>query len=94
MKARLLFFLYQESLYSVLSFLFIRNLRMISYLIVLISCLLSISAFSYDEETKEEFLLSTPEQIATLSSEPNYLVGGLISPQTPYRGCWHDRNRG
>lgn len=52
---------------------------MIRYLIVLACCLLTTPAFS-DEEAKEEFFLSNPEQVATLSSEPSYLVGGLISP--------------
>jgi len=52
---------------------------MIRYLIALFCCLLTTPAFS-DEEAKEEFFLSTPEQVATLSSEPSYLVGGLISP--------------
>lgn len=52
---------------------------MIRYLIALACCLLTTSAFS-DEEAKEEFFLSTPEQVAALSIEPSYLVGGLISP--------------
>ncbi len=49
------------------------------YLIALACCFLATYAFS-DEEAKEEFFLSTPEQVASLSSEPSYLVGGLISP--------------
>lgn len=53
---------------------------MIRYLIALACCLLAIPAFGYDEEAKEEFFLSTPEQISSLSSEPSYLIGGLISP--------------
>jgi len=52
---------------------------MIRYLIALACCLLTAPAFS-DEEAKEEFFLSTPEQVATLTSELTYLVGGLISP--------------
>ena len=54
---------------------------MICYLIALACWLLTTPAFS-DEEAKEEFFLSTPEQAATLSSEPSYLVGGLISPMS------------
>ncbi len=54
---------------------------MIRYLIALACCFLTTPAFS-DEEAKEEFFLSTPEQVATLSSEPSYLVGGLISPMS------------
>ncbi len=50
------------------------------FLITLACCLLITPVFSNDEEAKEEFFLSTPEQVATLSSEPSNLVGGLISP--------------
>jgi hypothetical protein len=42
-------------------------------------CLLTTPAFSYDEEAHEEFFPSTPEQLASLSSEPSYLIGGIIS---------------
>ncbi len=54
--------------------------EMIRILMILICTLFAVPAFSYNEEAKEEFFLSTPEQIATLSSEPSYLIGGLISP--------------
>lgn len=53
---------------------------MIRVLITLICCLFAAPAFSYDEEAKEEIFLSTPEQVATLSSEPGFLVGGIVSP--------------
>jgi len=53
---------------------------MIRILMILICTLFAVPAFSYDEEAKEEFFLSTPEQVATLSSEPSYLIGGLVSP--------------
>ncbi len=54
---------------------------MVHYLIALACCLLTASVFSSDKEVPQEGLfLSTPEQIATLMSESNYLVGGLISP--------------
>src|ERR1700722_16996257 len=56
------------------------KVRMIHCLIALVCCLLTTPAFSYDEEAREEFFPSTPEQIASLSSEPRYLIGGLISP--------------
>jgi len=58
----------------------IEMIRYLRYLICLACCFLSIPVFSHDEEAKEKFFLSTPEQVATLSSEPRYLVGGLISP--------------
>jgi hypothetical protein len=50
------------------------------YLIALTCCLFATPIFSYDEEAQEEFFPSTPEQIASLSNEPSYLIGGLISP--------------
>lgn len=53
---------------------------MIRYLIALACCLFTTPAFSYDEEAYEESFPSTPEQIASLSSEPSYLIGGIISP--------------
>ncbi|NGX36927.1 MAG: tRNA(Glu)-specific nuclease WapA [Chlamydiae bacterium] len=53
---------------------------MIRALMTLICWLFAIPAFSYDEEAKEEFFLSTPEQVASLSSEPSYLVGSIVSP--------------
>lgn len=53
---------------------------MIRALMTLICCLFVVPAFSYDEEAKEEIFLSTPEQVATLSSEPGFLVGGIVSP--------------
>jgi len=51
--------------------------KMIRVLMILICSLFAVPAFSYDEEAKEEFFLSTPEQVATLSSEPSYLIEGL-----------------
>jgi hypothetical protein len=53
---------------------------MIRSLIALACSFFIAPVFSNNEEAKEEFFLSTPEQVATLSSEPSYLVGGLISP--------------
>ncbi|MEX0961298.1 MAG: RHS repeat-associated core domain-containing protein [Simkaniaceae bacterium] len=53
---------------------------MIRVIMTLICCLFMTPAFAYDEEAKEEFFLSTPEQVASLSSEPEFLIGGLISP--------------
>lgn len=50
------------------------------YLIALICYfLITFPAFATEEDL-EELLLSTPDQVATLASEPNYLVGGLINP--------------
>ncbi len=48
---------------------------MARFLITLAGCLLTTLAFSHEEAAKEEFFLSTPEQVAALSSEPNYLKG-------------------
>lgn len=54
---------------------------MIRYLTALAFSLLTASVFSNeDEKPREDLFLSTPEQVATLTSEPSYLVGGLISP--------------
>lgn len=54
---------------------------MMRYLTALACCLLTASVFSNEEEEpREDLFLSTPEQVATLTSEPSYLVGGLISP--------------
>jgi len=54
---------------------------MIRYLTVLACCLFTALVFSNEEEEPREGLfLSTPEQVATLTSEPSYLIGGLISP--------------
>ncbi len=53
---------------------------MIRAFMTLICCLFAVPAFSYDDEAKEELFLSTPEQVATLSSEPQFLVGGIVSP--------------
>jgi hypothetical protein len=50
-------------------------------LISLIFCLLTtIALFSEEETPLEDLFLSTPDQIATLTGEPSFLVGGLISP--------------
>jgi YD repeat-containing protein len=56
---------------------------MIRTVIILTCCLFIAPVFSntdIEAEAKEEFFPSTPEQVATLSSEPSYLIGGLISP--------------
>ena len=54
---------------------------MIRYLTALVCCLLTAAVFSNEEEEpQEDLFLSTPEQVATLTNEPSYLVGGLISP--------------
>lgn len=54
---------------------------MIRYLIALASFLFITPLFSDEEErSQEELFLSTPEQVATLTAESSYLVGGLISP--------------
>lgn len=52
---------------------------MIRFLIAL-SFLCIAPAFSEYIEAEEEFVLSSPDQIATLTAEPSYLIGGLISP--------------
>ncbi len=44
--------------------------------------LTSAIVFADDEEPVEDLFLSTPEQLASLTSEPAYLVGGVISPMS------------
>ncbi|MGC1879424.1 MAG: RHS repeat-associated core domain-containing protein [Rhabdochlamydiaceae bacterium] len=54
---------------------------MIRYIVILVCLIITtFPAFSTEEEMFEEFSISTPDQIATLSSAPDFLVGGLISP--------------
>ena len=53
---------------------------MIRLMMTLICCLFVTPVLSYDEEAKEEIFLSTPEQIGALSSEPGFLIGGIVSP--------------
>lgn len=53
---------------------------MMRYLILLAGLILATPVFAQNEEAREEFFPSTPDQVATLSSEPDYLIGGLVSP--------------
>lgn len=53
---------------------------MTRYLILLVLSILSLTQFAIAEEPKEVFLSSTAEEIAALNSEPDYLIGGLVSP--------------
>ncbi|MBS0622272.1 MAG: hypothetical protein JSR80_04880, partial [Verrucomicrobia bacterium] len=53
-------------------------MRAISYFGLLLSCLLPFAAHA--EEYEERSILSSPEQIATLNSEPDFLIGGVVSP--------------
>jgi RHS repeat-associated protein len=53
---------------------------MMRYLILLAGLVLTTPVFSRNEDAREEFFPSTPEQVAALSSEPDYLIGGLVSP--------------
>lgn len=50
------------------------------FIALLCFLLATASLFSEEDEPREDLFLSTPEQVASLSSEPSYLVGGLISP--------------
>jgi YD repeat-containing protein len=52
---------------------------MLHYLLSLLCCFLTISAFA-EEEPLEKLIPSTPDQLAALTSEPDYLIGGVISP--------------
>lgn len=52
----------------------------LKYLKSLFCCLLTISVFSNEQKPQDDLFLSTPEQVATLSCEPSYLVGGVINP--------------
>ena len=54
---------------------------MTRYLIGLLCFLLTIAGFAA-EKTEQGLILSTPEQLSALTSEPGYLIGGLISPMT------------
>ncbi len=49
------------------------------YVTCLLFCLLTISGFT-EEKPEQELILSTPEQLSALTCEPDYLVGGLVSP--------------
>src|SRR3989304_8866941 len=46
----------------------------------IIICLVSVIALAHEEAAQEEFFPSTSEQIAALNSQPDYLVGAVISP--------------
>ncbi len=49
--------------------------------IVLLFCFFaSNTLFSEEEDLQENLFLSTPDQIAALTSEPDYLIGGVVSP--------------
>ena len=48
-------------------------------ILFIISCFFVWPLFA-DKVSKEEFILSTPEQIAALTGESQYLIGGVISP--------------
>ena len=50
------------------------------YLIGILCCFLTTFCFADEEEPQEELVLSTPDQLADLSSEPSYLIGNVISP--------------
>lgn len=54
--------------------------KMLRYFKLLICLIATIFAFSEENEQVEELLLSTPEQLATLTSEPSYLIGNIINP--------------
>ena len=47
---------------------------------ILLCSLFAVFVFAYDEEAKEEFFPSTPEQVATLNERLVELIGGVISP--------------
>lgn len=53
---------------------------MIRLLLTFACCLAIAPAFSYDEQAKEEFFLSSPEQVAALQGDSEFLVGGVINP--------------
>lgn len=53
---------------------------MFRFYTILISFILTRVALFADDEAHEDLFLSTPEQVAALSSEPSYLIAGLISP--------------
>jgi len=53
---------------------------MIRNLIFLVLCVLKACVFAHEEDFSEELVLSTPDQLASLTSEPSFLIGGLVSP--------------
>lgn len=52
---------------------------MTKHIFAILFCLFSLSAFAL-EDTYEELFPSTPEQIGSLSTEIDHLIGGVISP--------------
>ncbi len=52
---------------------------MIFYVITLICLIFHAPLFCQEEEAKEEFFLSTPEQIATLGKDSEDLVEDLLA---------------
>jgi len=43
-------------------------------------CILAACAFAHEEEFQDELILSTPDQLASLTSKSSHLIGGLVSP--------------
>lgn len=50
------------------------------FLALLCSLLITLPLSSQEEENSDHLCLSTPDQIAALSTESSHLIGGLISP--------------
>ncbi len=61
---------------------------MMHYWMGVLCCLLSISGFA-EEKEQEHLILSTPDQLATLTSERSYLIGGIISPMSGHPSMSH-----
>lgn len=51
-----------------------------SFLVSLVGCVFILKGYAEEEPPVRNLFVSTPDQIAALSSEPDYLVGGVISP--------------
>ncbi len=50
------------------------------FLVSLVGCFFILKGYAEEEPPERSLFISTPDQIATLSSEPDYLIGGVISP--------------
>lgn len=50
------------------------------YLLNLLACLIFVSAFADDDDMDDRLIVSTPDQIAAISSDRSSLIGDIVSP--------------
>ena len=61
---------------------------MTRYLLILLYLIITtLPVFPTQEDPFEEFSISTPDQIAALSSDPDFLIGGVIREFSDYDDC-------